>query len=133
MIFRPDPWKVGFSGGFLLAAGLVAALAEGVPLLGRAVGWILILLVPTGLCVIVKTSLAIRGHIVEVGRLFGRRTFQAGQSSATLVAVPGGLRRDGKAIRLRGDDGQTAMVNLNIFARRKRARIIAAVRETLEP
>lgn len=133
MIFRPDPWRVGLSGGFLFAAGLVAALAEGVPWLGRVVGWTLILLAPIGLCVIVKTSLAIRGDIVEVGRLFGRRTFQVGEASATLVTVPGGLRRDGKAIRLRGDDGQTAMVSLNIFARRKRAQIIAAVRETLEP
>jgi len=133
MIFRPSPWRVGLSGVFLLAAGLVAALSGGVTLLGRVVGWILILLVPTGLFAIVKTSLVIRGDTVEVGSLLGRRTFQVGQASASLVTVPRGLRRDGKAIRLRGDDGQTALVNLNIFARPKRAQIIASVRETLEP
>jgi hypothetical protein len=131
MIFRPNPWKVGLSGSFLLAAGLVAAFADGIPAVGRAIGWVLVVLVPAGLWVIVKTSVTIRVNTVEVGRPFGSRTFEAGAASMRIVAMPAGLIRDGKAIQLKGADGQTAVVTLGVFARHDRPQIVDAVRGAL--
>lgn len=112
--------------------GLIPVVADGVSLVGRAAGWLVLAMVPLVLGVSMRTWVRVTDAAVEVGRLLGTKRFVAGEASVRQFAVPGGVARDGSAVRLVGADGSSVTIALAFFRPGDRVEIVRRARAALK-
>ena len=129
-MIRPSPLlPAGFVVFGLLS--FIPAVADGVPVIGRVLSWIVIGMAPVAVFVVARTWVRIADGEVEVGRPRGSKVFKAGQASVREFAVPDGVIRDSTAVHIEGSDGSSVTIPLGIFRRSDRADLVRSLRETL--
>lgn len=120
----------GFAAFGLL--GIIPIVADGVSVVGRAAGWLVLGMAPLVIGLSLRTWVRFTNGVVEVGRIRGTKRFMAGEASVRRFAVPGGVVRDGSAVRIEGVDGGSVTIALAFFRSRDQVDMVRRLRETLK-
>ena len=129
--YRPSPMRVGGFAAFGLL-GLIPIAADDVSVVGRAAGWLVLGMAPLVIGLSLRTWVRLTNGVVEVGRIRGTKRFVAGEAAVRRFAVPGGVVRDGSAVRIEGVDGGSVTIALAFFRSRDQADMVRRLRETLK-
>jgi len=120
----------GFAAFGLL--GLIPIAADDVSVVGRAAGWLVLGMAPLVIGLSLRTWVRLSNGVVEVGRIRGTKRFVAGEAAVRRFAVPGGVVRDGSAVRIEGVDGGSVTIALAFFRSRDQVDMVRRLRETLK-
>lgn len=131
MTFRPSIIRVAGMVAFAMCMSLLVLL-DGIPLIGRVVGWMFavvgILIVPLA----VRTWIRVESDAVVIGRLRGSRTFKPGHASVREFASPGAIvGSNNSAIHITDSDGNSVTVALNWFRTRDQHDLVRRLRARL--
>lgn len=128
--YRPSPIRVGAFAAFGLL-GIIPIVADGVAVVGRAAGWLVLGMAPLGIGPSLRTWVRVTGGAVEVGQVRGTKRFIAGEASVRWFAVPAGVVRDGSAVRIEGIDGSSVTISLAFFRSGDLVDMVRRLREAL--
>ena len=129
--YRPSPVRVGCFVAFALL-GIIPITADGVSVVGRAAGWLLVTMAPLVVGLSSRTWVRFSNGAVEVGRVVGTKRFVAGQASVRRFGAPGGLVGDGSAVCIEGTDGCSVSIALGLFRSRDQLDMVRQLRATLK-
>jgi hypothetical protein len=97
----------------------------------RVAGWLLFASAIPITVLLLRTWVRFTDGVVEVGGIFGVKRFTAGNATVRQFAVPGGVVKDGAAVRFEGADGQSAGFALAFFRPQDRLDLVKAARAAL--